>query len=83
MHDSQLKRALDGAKLVRVKDYTVHSYVQAWHGGTQVNIYQCDDNGWRELTVWSLSDEEGKPVSREEIDEHMEKHWELLEEDFL
>jgi hypothetical protein len=61
---------LDGAKLVRTTD-SPHPLIAVWHGGTTVNIYTTDPNGWHETTCFNLSDEKGRPVDRDTMDEHI------------
>lgn len=82
MTESSYKQALDEATYVRVKTICGIQYLQAWYGGTQVRVFV--DSGavgsLAEVTVWSVSDDRGRPVDRETIEEHMEMHFGLVEE---
>jgi 6-phosphogluconolactonase (cycloisomerase 2 family) len=70
-----VSNALDGAKLVKASERASETLVQVWYGGTQVNVYVFRDNGTvEEVTLWSLSDEKGRPEEREAYAEHMEMH---------
>lgn len=71
-------RALDGAKLVKVEESPINNpLIAVWHGGIGVNIYMplYDENGIQEVDYFSLSNDEGKPVSREEMESHIEDYF--------
>lgn len=56
--------------------------IQAWFGGTTVNVYfAVSPMNLKEVTCWSISDEEGRPVNKQEIDSHMKQHVEAWEEE--
>lgn len=79
--------ALDGAVLVRTE--TIHGidHIQAWFGGTQVQVFREGESIGYPLTEstlnspWTLTDENGEPPSRDEIEEHMESHFERIREE--
>lgn len=65
--------ALDGAELIVVEDTGFNQLLVAWFGGTTFNVYtQTGDpeNPLDERTMFSLSDENGEPVDREEAEQH-------------
>lgn len=73
-------RALDGARLVQTYTDGAITHVMVWHGGTQYNCYAVS-NG--EIEEWydgvqTISDEEGQPVSREEISDSMDRTMERV-----
>jgi hypothetical protein len=75
--------ALDGAQAVKVDIICGVQFAQVWHGGTTVNVYNVKnarDGFWREVTCWSMSDERGRPVERDEIVKHMRMHFDNLRE---
>lgn len=71
MLETQLRRILDGAKMVKFSEG--RSEMVVWHGGTGFNVYSIYDGQVRERTMFTLSDEKGRPVSREEAVEHTEE----------
>jgi len=75
---------LDGAELIVVEEYGPNQLLVAWFGGTTFNVYaQTGDakNPLDERTVFSLSDENGEPVDRDEAEAHA-REWlkETIEE---
>jgi len=72
---SELARALlslDGARLIRAEKVGPETFVLAWFGGVQINVYAgSDDYPLQEVDVWSISDEIGEPCELDEIDDHM------------
>lgn len=68
----KLHSMLDGARLVRFDGHG--NRMAVWHGGVTINIYSAVT--FNEITCFSLSDELGKPCSRDEVDEHIADIWE-------
>lgn len=74
-----IQDAIDGAQLVQAREYGAGLIVQVWHGGTTVNVWVVDPGGaWENTNCWNLSDDYGRPVDRDAIDEHMEMHFEQI-----
>lgn len=77
-------RTIDGAELVKAEWISGMQIIQAWYGGTQVRVINLDAYGigtWAETEIWTLSDEEGKPVSQDEIEHHMAMTFENIREE--
>jgi hypothetical protein len=76
--------AFDGAECVQVKQIGGYEHIQVWYGGTTVRVFTAYRAGSRcnlqEQTVWSISDEEGRPVEQEEIEARMQEEFERVEE---
>lgn len=70
---SEIQQILDGVKLVKAYEFGACETVMVWHGGTTTNVYSVCDGTWEETTCFNVSDANGKPVSREEIEDHMEE----------
>lgn len=64
----RLMAALDGARLVK---YDTAGVLYAWFGGSGVNVY---DASGTEIDYWSISTEDGRCPSSEEIAESMARH---------
>lgn len=74
MAEVEVERALKSAEIVKAEKISGRTYVQCWRGGTYVNVYVVengDESSWSEITVWSISDEEGGPVEADEMRKHM------------
>jgi hypothetical protein len=72
MTETTLQRALDGAHAVVFSD-SLPVFV-VWSGGTTFNVYStgpADEPPVREVDVFTVSDGEGGPLSREEAVQHM------------
>lgn len=78
-------RVLDEAEYVQTyNDSHFRTFIQVWHGGTQVRVFTPRSKGeWEELTVWTISTEKGKPVDQEKIAEHMDMHAQSMVEEAL
>lgn len=75
---------LDGAEAIVVEQTAFSELLVAWYGGTTFRVFtQTGDSEYPldERTVFSLSDEEGNPVDRDEAVEHA-REWlqETIEE---
>jgi hypothetical protein len=83
MAEIAIVEAIDGAQLVKAEVITGIQYIQVWHGGTQVSVF-CPEtqyhDTWSEVTVWSISDDKGRPVEEEKIVKHMKMHFERVRE---
>lgn len=56
--------------------------VQVWYGGTQVRVFTIAEDGTiYERTVWTLTDDKGRPESRSTISHHMNLHFAAMEDD--
>ena len=77
MAKTTLKNALDGARAVEFDESGAKFVV--WHGGTTFNVYHTThDAGFvRELTMFSVSDDEGYALddeaARDRIDEYLDR----------
>jgi len=76
--------SLDGAELIVAEEHGLTQYLIAWFGGTTFNVYVQTGDSEKPLderTMFSLSDENGEPVSRERAESHA-REWlkETLEE---
>lgn len=70
-------RAMDEAEAVKVSDDS--RIIVVWHGGTTFNVFMrshTTDIDLEEADVFNVSDEKGRPVSREKAIGHMEDYLE-------
>ncbi len=66
MTETTLKNAIDGAHAVVFHEYGFVPLFCVWSGGTTYNIYAQDPDGSiHEVYVFSVSDDEGRPLDRE------------------
>lgn len=70
MTETTLRQAIDGAQLI--KFHGSRAMFVAWHGGTTFNVYTDMNGRVREIDVFSVCDDEGRPVGREAAEEHAE-----------
>ena len=84
MAETFVVEALEEAQFVKTSSIGDLQYVQVWYGGTQVRVFcvarELEQGLWDEVTVWSLSDEKGRPPEQDEVREHMEMHAECVKE---
>ena len=73
--------SLDEAKLVRVWDIGSVAIVQAWFGGTTVNVFEVTETGMAETDVWTLQDSKGRAPEIDEVEQHMEMTMEIAYEE--
>jgi hypothetical protein len=79
---ANLADAFDGAECVKVRQISGFEMIQVWYGGTTVRVFSGQVGARAvidEETVWSVSDEEGRPVEQEEIEAMMEDEFERVE----
>lgn len=72
-------RALNNAELVMFSDDSVNAsrtMMAVWHGSRQVQVYSVGSGGVDEATVFNVSDEEGKPLDRSEMKQHIDDWFE-------
>lgn len=84
MIEVPIVEALAEAEIVQANEISGWTHIQVWCGGTTVNTYTAgtgNDGTWAETGVWSVSDEEGRPVGAEEMKRHMAMHWEIIAEE--
>lgn len=74
MPETTLRNAIDGARLVEF--HPSHAVFVAWHGGTTFNVYTAVNGNVREVDVFNVSDEKGRPVDYETAKEHAEEYHE-------
>ncbi|AFD03994.1 ORF10 [Halorubrum pleomorphic virus 2] len=75
MSETSFVEALDGARRVRAAWIGGHQVVVVWHGGVGFNVYaNKTTSAWVEVDYFSMSDEQGEPVSESEADEAMVEH---------
>lgn len=81
MSEVPVVEALDGAKLVRSAVIGGLQYAAVWHGGVTVNIYVMEtkhSDSWQETHCFTLTDENGRAPSREEMNESIEDEFEHI-----
>lgn len=81
MSETPVVEALDEAKLVRSAVIGGIQYAAVWHGGITVNVYHMEtsyNDAWQETHVFTLQDDEGRAVSREEISDAIEQEFEHI-----
>lgn len=77
MAETTLRRAIDGARLVQFHEH--RDVFVTWSGGATFNVYSARGEELHEIDVFNVSDDEGRPVSREAAKEHAK---ERLHRDF-
>lgn len=86
MTEVMIEQVLDEeVELVKTERIGGVTLVQLWYGGQTVRVFTTmtgQDETWNELSVWTMSDEEGLPVSRSEIGERMETEWEYIRDEW-
>lgn len=75
----QMEQILDGAKLTKVAGDL--RQLAVWHGGVTINVYATGT--LNEITCFTLSDEKGRPESRDAVEEHIEDMFERNREERL
>ena len=80
----EASKVLDEAQFVKANEiHSEVSIIQVWYGGVEVRVFEVDlHNEWREVEVWSISDDRGRPVGVMKIEELMEQHFEIIKESF-
>lgn len=81
MHFQDIAVELDEAQYIKSDVVRGTVVMQAWFGGTTVNVFTVNDGGAEEVTMWSLHDCRGGAPEQSEVEMHMEMHLENWREE--
>lgn len=80
----EIVEILDYSDLIRAAWIGGVQYVAVWYGGTTVNVYHPRSewsDAWREITVFTVQDDQGRAPDPDVIEEAIEDKFEAIAHD--